>query len=198
MHRGRYEAAMARPLRLEFEGAVYHVTARGNAQAPIYEDGADRRRFLDLLWRTVARRGWLCHAYCLMGNHYHLVLETPAANLSRGMRDLNGMYTQAFNRCHDRSGHVFQGRYHAVLVERDAHLLELCRYVVLKSGPCRAGGPDGGLAVEQLSRRPRGSLAAPSISASTGCSASSLAPAAPRSGPTSPSSPGAPSRSGTT
>jgi putative transposase len=128
---------MARPLRLEFEGAVYHLTARGNARAPVYEDAADRRRFLDLLWRTVERRGWLCHAYCLMGNHYHLVVETPAANLGRGMRDLNGMYTQAFNRRHGRSGHVFQGRYHAVLVQRDAHLLELCRYVVLN--PVRAG-----------------------------------------------------------
>ena len=92
--------------------------ARGNAQAPIYDDDADRRRFLDLLWRTVERWGWLCHAYCLMGNHYHLVVETPAANLGRGMRDLNGMYTQAFNRRHGRPGHVFQGRYHAVLVER--------------------------------------------------------------------------------
>jgi putative transposase len=127
---------MARLLRLEFEGALYHVTGRGNARALVYGDDADRRRFLDLLWAAVARRGWLCHAYCLMGNHYHLVVETPAANLGRGMRDLGGVYTQAFNRRHGRSGHVFQGRYHAVLVQRDVHLLELCRYVVLN--PVRA------------------------------------------------------------
>lgn len=128
---------MARPLRLEFEGALYHVTARGNAGALIYRDDADRRRFVDFLGRTVERRGWLCYAYCLMGNHYHLVFETPSPSLARGMRDLNGMYTQTFNRRHGRSGHVFQGRYHAALVQRDAHLLEVCRYVVLN--PVRAG-----------------------------------------------------------
>ncbi|HJP54023.1 MAG: transposase [Rhodospirillales bacterium] len=128
---------MARPLRIEYPGAVYHLTARGNAREDIFLDDGDRRLFLDLLAETIARFRWLCHAYCLMGNHYHLLIETPEANLSRGMRHLNGVYTQRFNRTHGRVGHVFQGRYKAILVERDAHLLELCRYLVLN--PVRAG-----------------------------------------------------------
>lgn len=128
---------MARPLRIEFPGALYHVTSRGNARAAIYIDAADRRRFLDLLTDVVQHANWLCHAFCLMDNHYHLVLETPDGNLSRGMRQLNGIYTQQFNRRHNRVGHVFQGRYKAILVERDSYLLTLCRYVVLN--PVRAG-----------------------------------------------------------
>ena len=128
---------MARPLRLEFPGAVYHVTARGNARQDIFADDADRVKFLAVLAATVSRYNWRCHAYCLMGNHYHLLLETPDPNLSLGMRMLNGVYTQFFNRRHDRVGHVFQGRYKAVLVEKDAHLLELCRYIVLN--PVAAG-----------------------------------------------------------
>jgi len=128
---------MARPLRIEFPGAVYHVTARGNARAAIFLNDDDRRRFLALLTETAGRRGWTCHAYCLMDNHYHLMLETAAANLGRGMRQINGVYTQRFNRAHDRVGHVFQGRYKAILVEKQAYLLELCRYVVLN--PVRAG-----------------------------------------------------------
>lgn len=127
---------MARPLRLEFPGALYHLTARGNARQPIYRDDADRRRFLELLGEVCERFRWRGHAYCLMGNHYHLVIETPEANLSRGMRQLNGVYTQAFNRRHRKVGHLFQGRYTAVLVDKDAHLLELSRYVVLN--PVRA------------------------------------------------------------
>lgn len=128
---------MARPLRLEYPGAVYHVTTRGNARQPIFTDDEDREIFLALLGAVVKRYNWLCHAYCLMGNHYHLLLETLDANLSLGMRQLNGMYTQRFNRRHDRTGHVFQGRFKAVLVEKEAYLLELCRYVVLN--PVRAG-----------------------------------------------------------
>ena len=128
---------MARPLRIEYPGAVYHVTARGNARADIFLDDGDRRRFLSLLAETAARRGWTCHAYCLMDNHYHLLLETAAADLGRGMRQVNGVYTQRFNRAHGRVGHVFQGRYKAILVEKQAYLLELCRYVVLN--PVRAG-----------------------------------------------------------
>lgn len=128
---------MARPLRLEFPGAVYHVTARGNARAEIFLDDEDRGLFLGVLEECVSRFGWLCHAYCLMDNHYHLLIETPDGNLSTGMRYLNGIYTQRFNRRHLRVGHVFQGRFKAILVERDSYLLELCRYVVLN--PVRAG-----------------------------------------------------------
>jgi len=121
---------MARPLRIEYEGAVYHITSRGNARADIYLSDEDRELFLEVLTHVVDRFGWLCHAYCLMTNHYHLMIETPRANLCRGMRQLNGMYTQRFNRKHGRSGHVFQGRYKSILVEKDAYLLELSRYIV--------------------------------------------------------------------
>lgn len=128
---------MARPLRLEFPEAVYHVTSRGNARQNIFADDADRHRFLSILAKTIHRYNWICHAYCLMDNHYHLLLETPDPNLSAGMRQLNGIYTQAFNRQHARVGHIFQGRYKAILVEKDTHLLELCRYIVLN--PVAAG-----------------------------------------------------------
>jgi len=128
---------MARPLRIEYEGAVYHVTSRGNARADIYLSDSDREMFLDVLAHVVERFGWVCHAYCLMSNHYHLLIETPQANLSRGMRQLNGMYTQRFNRAHQRVGHVFQGRFKAIVVDKDAYLLELSRYIVLN--PVAAG-----------------------------------------------------------
>ena len=127
---------MARPLRIEFAGALYHVTARGNAQADIFVDDADRQQFLALLHHTVDRNDWYCHAYCLMGNHYHLLIETASPTLAKGMKFLNGTYTQTFNRRHQRVGHVFQGRYKAILVQKDAHLLELARYIVLN--PVRA------------------------------------------------------------
>jgi putative transposase len=127
---------MSRPLRLEFPGAIYHVTARGNARAAIFFDDEDRQLLLDVLAECINRFGWLCHAYCLMDNHYHLLIETPEGNLSAGMRQLNGIYTQRFNRRHDHVGHVFQGRFQAILVERESYLLELCRYVVLN--PVRA------------------------------------------------------------
>ena len=122
---------MARSLRIQFPGAVYHVTSRGNARGIVFENDSDRAKFLDVLASVVERYRWLCHAYCLMGNHYHLLLETPEANLSRGMRQLNGIYTQGFNRRHGRCGHLFQGRYKAILVDKDAYLLTLCRYIVL-------------------------------------------------------------------
>jgi putative transposase len=128
---------MARPLRLEFAGACYHVTARGDRQEPIFEDDEDRLIFLDLLAKEVLQQGWQLYAFCLMGNHYHLLLETPEPNLVQGMRRLNGVYTQAFNRRHGRVGHVLQGRYKSILVDKQSHLLELCRYVVLN--PVRAG-----------------------------------------------------------
>jgi putative transposase len=122
---------MARPLRLEYPGALYHLTSRGNAKEDIFRDHADRAVFLKILGSTTARFGWLLYAYCLMGNHYHLLAETPAPNLSRGMRHLNGVYTQRFNRRHVRVGHVFQGRFKAILVERETYLLELLRYIAL-------------------------------------------------------------------
>jgi len=128
---------MARPLRVEFPGALYHVTSRGNAGQEVFLDDGDRLNFLDILAEVVERYRFICYAYCLMGNHYHLLLETPEANLSRGMRQLNGVYTQRFNRRHKRSGHLFQGRYKAILVEKDAYLLEVARYIVLN--PVRAG-----------------------------------------------------------
>ena len=128
---------MARPLRVEYEGAVYHITSRGNAKQAIFLGAKDRNRFLEILSRVVERFGWACYAYCLMDNHYHLLIETPTANLSRGMQLLNGMYTQAFNRRHGRAGHVLQGRFKSILVEKESHLLELTRYVVLN--PVRAG-----------------------------------------------------------
>jgi len=127
---------MARQLRLQFPGAVYHVTSRGNAGQDIFADDGDRERFLDLLGREIEQQRWRCHAYCLMDNHYHLLVETPEANLSRGMGRLNMTYAQAFNRRHERAGHLFQGRFHAVVVEKGSPLLELCRYVVLN--PVRA------------------------------------------------------------
>ncbi len=128
---------MARPLRIQFAGALYHVTSRGNRKESIFADDRDRSALLDILGDVVQRCGWMCHAYCLMGNHYHLLIETPRANLSAGMRQLNGVYTQRYNAVHDTVGHVFQGRFKAVLVEKERHLLELSRYIVLN--PVRAG-----------------------------------------------------------
>jgi putative transposase len=127
---------MARPLRIEYDGALYHVTSRGNERKAIFKDDGDRELFLTTLWQVSERFHWLCHAYCLMGNHYHLVIETPDGNLSKGMRQLNGVYTQAFNRRHHRVGHLFQGRFKGILVQKESHYLEVCRYVVLN--PVRA------------------------------------------------------------
>src|SRR3954463_13053350 len=127
---------MARPLRLEFPGACYHVTARGDRQEPIFESEDDYLAFIDLLAKEVRQQNWLLYGFCLMGNHYHLLLETPEPNLVKGMRRLNGVYRQTFNRRHERVGHVLQGRYKSILVDKDSYLLELCRYVVLN--PVRA------------------------------------------------------------
>jgi REP-associated tyrosine transposase len=128
---------MTRPLRLDHAGAIWHVTSRGNERHEIFHDDEDRRRFLAILGRVVERFRWRVHAYVLMGNHYHLLIETPEPTLSRGMHHLNGIYTQGFNRRHARVGHLLQGRFKAILVEKEAHLLELARYVVLN--PVRAG-----------------------------------------------------------
>lgn len=122
---------MSRPLRIEYPGAVYHVTARGNAEAPVFTDPADGARFLELLGREVGQQRWLCHGYCLLEDHFHLLIETPEPNLGRGMGRLTMTYAQWFNRRHGRHGHLFAGRYKAILVEKDAWLLPLCRHVVL-------------------------------------------------------------------
>ena len=127
---------MARPLRIEYPGAVYHITSRGNDKKTIFRDDADRETFLKILAFVNKRHHWLCHAYCLMDNHYHILIETPDGNLSLGMRQLNGVYTQARNKRHNKTVHLFQGRYKAILIQKDTHLLEVCRYVVLN--PVRA------------------------------------------------------------
>ena len=127
-------------MRIEFAGALYHITSRGDRREAIFEDDADRRAFLTVLAEVVERYNWICHAFCLMTNHYHLVIETVEGNLSRGMRQLNGVFTQASNRRHNRLGHLFQGRFKGILVDKDAYLLELSRYVVLN--PVRAGMVD--------------------------------------------------------
>ena len=128
---------MARPLRIEYPGALYHVTSRGDRQEAIFDDDQDRTGFLNIVGEVVLQFRWCCHAYCLMGNHYHLMIETRQGNLTKGMRQLNGVFTQWSNRRHRRSGHLFQGRYKAILVDRDAYFLELSRYVMLN--PVRAG-----------------------------------------------------------
>ncbi len=127
---------MARPLRLEYAGALYHVTSRGDRREDIYFDDDDRIAWLKILDGVCGRFNWVVHAYCQMTNHYHLLVETVDGNLSRGMRQLNGQYTQRFNRRHGMVGHLFQGRYKAIVVQKETYLLELTRYVVLN--PIRA------------------------------------------------------------
>jgi putative transposase len=127
---------MARPLRLEYPNALYHVTSRGDGRGAIYRDDEDRDIQLTVVEEVVKRFNWTVHAYCLMGNHYHLLIETPDGNLSKGMRQLNGVYTQRFNRRHDHTGHVFQGRFKGIIVQKESYLLELARYIVLN--PVRA------------------------------------------------------------
>jgi REP element-mobilizing transposase RayT len=127
---------MTRPLRIEFAGAVYHVTARGDRKAMIYLDDTDRAFWMQTLAEVCMHFNFIVHSFCLMGNHYHLLLETASANLSQGMRELNGIYSQYFNRRHELVGHVFQGRYKSILVQKESYLLELARYIVLN--PVRA------------------------------------------------------------
>lgn len=128
---------MPRPHRISFPGALYHVSVRGNNGGVIVHDDFDRRDLLATCAGAIGKFGWRCHAFCLMDNHFHLILETPEGNISSGMQRLNGTYAQHFNRRHKRTGHLFQGRFHAPLVDCDSHLLEASRYVVLN--PIRAG-----------------------------------------------------------
>ncbi|MBN1621554.1 MAG: transposase [Endomicrobiales bacterium] len=127
---------MSRPLRISYEGAIYHITARGNEKRDIFIEDYDRIYFLKLLEKCIHHFKWICHAYCLMDNHYHFIMEITRTNISEGMRQLNGVYTQYFNHKYNRVGHLFQGRFKGILVQKDSHLLELCRYVVIN--PVRA------------------------------------------------------------
>lgn len=128
---------MARPLRIEYPGAFYDVTSRGNERKAIYGNRADRERFLSYLESAHDRYRAAIHAFCLMENHYHLLVETPQGNLSEILHHINGAYTNYYNTKRQRSGHLFQGRYKAVLVEKDAYLQVLSRYIHLN--PVRAG-----------------------------------------------------------
>ena len=110
---------MARPLRIEYANALYHVTSRGDRREDIFNDDTDRQQWLEIFGSVCRRMGWQCYAYCLMDNHYHLVIETPEANLAKGMRQLNGVFTQKMNRRYDRIGHVFQGRYKAIIIDKE-------------------------------------------------------------------------------
>jgi putative transposase len=128
---------MARQLRIEYEGAFYHITSRGNQKGHIFWDERDRHEFKKILVRTKERYGYLLHAYVLMDNHFHLLIETPLANIKQIMQNINTSYTVYVNRIHDRVGHLFQGRYKAFIVDKENYLLELGRYIHLN--PVRAG-----------------------------------------------------------
>jgi REP element-mobilizing transposase RayT len=128
---------VARPLRFQPPGGIFHVFSRGNRRQPIFLDDRDYAYFLALVAQVVKRYRWRCHAYCLMPNHFHLLIETPSESLSVGMHRLNSLYAQYFNRRHDFDGHLFQGRFGSVVVRSEWHLIELSRYIVLN--PVRAG-----------------------------------------------------------
>jgi REP element-mobilizing transposase RayT len=148
---------MARPLRIELPGGRYHVTARGNERRDIFRDDRDRRHFLELLGQLPERFGTVVHAYVLMANHYHLLLETPEANLSRTGQWLNVSYSVWFNRRHNRAGHLFQGRFAAIVIEQDAAFQEVGRYVHLNPVRISSLGLDKGKrlsASEGLSAHP--------------------------------------------
>lgn len=127
---------MARPLRIEYSGAFYHITSRGNERKAVFKSKQDRIKFLDYLGSATERYGACVHIYCLMDNHYHLLMETPLGNLSQIMRHINGAYTTYFNVKRGRSGHLFQGRYKSILVDADEYAKELSRYIHLN--PVRA------------------------------------------------------------
>ncbi len=135
--RGLLWRPMGRALRLNLTDGLYHITARGVRREPIYEDGLDHRSFRAFYELIATELGWICHAYCEMPNHYHLVLETPLPNLSAGLQRLNWRHAVRFNWRHGYEGHLFERRFHSELIETNAHLLEGARYVVLN--PVRAG-----------------------------------------------------------
>lgn len=128
---------MARALRIELAGGVFHIYSRGDRREVIFNDDDDRRYWLGLLGKVCRQHHWICYTYCLMDNHYHLLIETTQTTLSSGMHQLNGVYTRAFNFRHGFVGHLFQGRFNSILVEKESYLLELARYVLLN--PVRAG-----------------------------------------------------------
>ncbi len=128
---------MARPLRIEFPNACYFVTSRGNAGQRIFLNSDDGKLWLSAFESVCFRFGWICHAYCLMANHYHIVIETPEPNLSAGMRQLNGVYTQSFNRKNNRSGHLFMGRFNSVVFQKEKYLKPLIRDAL--TNPVRKG-----------------------------------------------------------
>jgi REP element-mobilizing transposase RayT len=128
---------MSRLPRLQFAGAVYHVMARGNRKSTIFQDDEDRRQFLQIVGAAAASYDLLFRAFCLMGNHYHLVLETPEPNLSDAMQYINGVFAQQSNRRHGQTGHVFEGRFRSLVIQRDSYLMRAARYVV--RNPVRAG-----------------------------------------------------------
>lgn len=128
---------MSRPPRTQFPGAMHHVTARGNRKAIIFHDKLDFLSWQTIVARAADRFGFVCHAYCQMPNHYHLLVETPTANLSEAMHYINCLYAQVFNVRHGLTGHVLQGRFHSVLLEQEEHFMELARYIPLN--PVRAG-----------------------------------------------------------
>jgi putative transposase len=134
---------MPRRPRFQEPGAIYHVTSRGTEGRPIYLDDLDRNLFLGWLGDVVQVHSWMCPAYCLMTNHFHMLVQTPHADLAVGMHALISAYANYFNRRHDHVGHLFQSRYRAIVIERESHLLESCRYVVLnpvRAGLCRRPG----------------------------------------------------------
>jgi len=135
---------MARRPRTEYPGSIHHVTARGIGRRALFADDADRSAFLSLLGTEVVEQGWTCHSYCLMGNHYHLVVRVGDSGLARGMYRLNGLFSQRYNRTYGVGGHVLDKRFANQLVGHHEHLLELVRYVHLnpvRAGLCRL--PDG-------------------------------------------------------
>ncbi|MCD4776759.1 MAG: transposase [Candidatus Aegiribacteria sp.] len=128
---------MTRQLRIKIPGGLYHIYSRGIDRSDIFKDNNDRDKFLEILQNSISNSGWRCYAYCLMNNHYHILIESADGDTSRGMHQLNSVYAQYFNWKHERVGPLFQGRFRSILVDRENYFLELCRYIVLN--PVRAG-----------------------------------------------------------